>query len=174
MNNYGFCGTTNSIVVQLAEEKGYDIAIKVCRYLITDGYNIRWYVLGEGSERRKSEQLISDNGLHEKFILLGNENNPYGFLESCDLFMQTSRHEGFGLAINEARVLYKPIISTDVVGAKAQIEDGITGWIVSQNLEKIVERVEWCLDNPEQCKKITDNLRKMKIQCDESIEKLFI
>lgn len=153
--------------------KGFDVAIQVCKHLITDGYNVQWYVLGEGNERENLEQLIRDNELEGKFILLGNKNNPYGYIKNCDLFMQTSRHEGFGLALNEARTLYKPIITTDVAGAREQIEDGITGWIVPHDLRKIVERTEWCLDHMEQLEIVSENLRHAKVQWDEPINKLF-
>lgn len=167
-----FKGTRILSVGRLDVQKGFDIAIQVCRYLITDGHNVRWYVLGEGSERDTLENMIHEYELENYFILMGNKNNPYGYIKDCDLFLQTSRHEGYGLAINEAKILHKPVITTDVAGAREQFENNITGWIVANNPESILAQIEWCLNHPKQIETVKENLKHAKLRSEENLLKL--
>lgn len=169
----GFKGVRILTIGRLAEQKGLDLAIKVCKRLIGKGYSIRWYICGEGEGRNELEKMISENHLQEHFILLGNQDNPYRFLYDCDLYVQPSRCEGFCTTTNEARILCKPVITTDVSGAREQFVDGVTGWIVPIDIEEILKKVEWCIQYPEQLKEITNNLKMMKFQTSEAIDKIF-
>ncbi len=168
-----FKGIRILTIGRLAQQKGLDIAIKVCRKLIDKGYNIRWYICGEGEGRSELEKLISENYLQEHFILLGNQDNPYRFLCDCDLYVQPSRFEGYCTTTNEARILCKPVITTDVSGAREQFVDGVTGWIVPIEIEEILKKIEWCIQYPEQLKVTTNNLKRMKFQTSEAIDKIF-
>ena len=141
--------------------KGYDMAIEACDYLLRQGYNIRWYICGQGkSEYNSLKEKVSSLGIEDSFIWLGNQINPYGYLQNCDLFVQCSRSEGYCLTIHEARVLYKPIISTKTQGALEQIIDNVNGWLVQIDYESIANKIEWCLNNPAECIRISDNLKK--------------
>ena len=51
--------------------------------------------------------------------------------------------------------------------------DGVTGWIVPIDIEEILKKVEWCIQYPEQLKEITNNLKMMKFQTSEAIDKIF-
>ena len=39
-------------------------------------------------------------------------------MQDCDIYFQPSRHEGYGIALAEARIFCKPIVATDFAGAK--------------------------------------------------------
>jgi len=169
----GFDGTRILTIGRLAQQKGLDIAIEVCRQLIDKGYNIRWYVCGEGEERKGLEEAIIENQLQDFFVLLGNQDNPYRFLSDCDLYVQPSRFEGFCTTTNEARILCKPVITTEVSGAREQFVNNVTGWIVPIEKEAIFEKIEGCLQHPEQLKEIANNLKNMKLQSSEMIDKIF-
>lgn len=58
-------------VGRLAYQKAYDIAIPAMKKIREDGYEARWYVLGEGSERNALEKQIAELGLQEDFQLPG-------------------------------------------------------------------------------------------------------
>lgn len=169
----GFEGIRILTICRLAQEKGLDIAIEVCRQLRNKGYNIRWYVCGEGEERKRLEEAIAENQLQDFFVLLGNQNNPYRFLSDCDLYVQPSRFEGFCTTTNEAKILCKPVITTEVSGAREQFVDNVTGWIVPIEKVAIFEKIERCLQYPEQLKTISNNLKNMKLQSSEMIDKIF-
>lgn len=92
-------------VGRLTEQKGYDIAIDAANELKKKKIPFIWYVIGDGRDKNKLHHLVENKNLHSKFILLGRKNNPYPYIKNCDLYVQPSRHEGYGLAVLEARTL---------------------------------------------------------------------
>ena len=89
-------------------QKGYDLALEAAKILRNRGVQFRWYAIGDGPYRGEMERFIAENQLQEHFILLGFTANPYSYMRQCDIYVQTSRHEGFGLTIAEARILNRP------------------------------------------------------------------
>lgn len=78
-------------------------------------------------------QLIIKHNVADCFTILGKKINPYPYIKNCDIYVQPSRHEAFGLVVKEAKILRKPIVCTDFDGADEQIENGKTGIIVPVN-----------------------------------------
>ncbi|OZU89277.1 glycosyl transferase [Virgibacillus indicus] len=158
-------------VGRLSREKGQDIAIRVLARLRKNGYEVRWYCIGEGKERTAYEQLIQEYGLKDDFILMGATPNPYPFIKRSDIYVQTSRHEGYCLTLAEARCLNKPIVTTDFTGAKEQVIDGYNGWIVKDE-EELYEKTKKLLENRLQRGEFQMNLSKLEIDTSIEINKL--
>ncbi|KKI91435.1 glycosyl transferase family 1 [Bacillus sp. SA1-12] len=165
---------TNIVTVaRLSNEKGLDLAIRSCKLLIEKGYHIKWYVLGDGNEREKLASLINNIGVKNHFILLGIKSNPYPYIKKSDIYVQPSRYEGKSIAIDEAKILGKPIILTNFKTAKDQIYNGINGLIVGLSEEEITLGIEELIQN-ENCKNnLVTNLRKEKLGTEEEINKLY-
>ena len=128
-------------VGRIEEQKGYDLAIEVCRRLAADNLNFKWFALGDGSLRKKYESLVKKQNLQEYFIFLGAHINPYPYFKNCDLYVQTSRHECFGMTLSEAKLFARPIVCTDVTGAREQLTDRQNGEIAQINADDIYNRV---------------------------------
>lgn len=170
--NDNFTGIKILTIGRLDYQKGYDLAVKVCYKLKNDGYNIRWYICGEGNSRNEIEKLIKEYNLENEFILLGNQTNPYGYLKDCDLYVQTSRTEGYCTTTNEARVFGKAIITTNVSGAEEQFENNKTGLIADITIDSIYKNIKYLLDNPSSKKCIETNLKKSFKEEETDIKKL--
>ena len=156
-----FNGIKIVTVGRLSKEKGQDLAIKALANLKKGGYKVRWYCVGEGNSREEYESLIKDNKLEEDFILLGATPNPYPYIKNSDIYVQTSRHEGYCLTLAEAKCLCKPIVTTNFTGAYEQIEHGINGLIVPLNEDYIYKNVKYIIDN----KSVSYNfIEKLKIE----------
>ncbi len=156
----GFAGFRILSVGRLSPQKGFDIAVRVCERLRERiGDSFRWYLCGEGEQRVELERMIDEAGLSERIVLLGNRENPYGYMRNCDLYVQPSRYEGYCTTTNEARLFAKPVITTDVSGAREQFEDGVTGWIVPIDADEIAEKVAWCIAHPAQMRETASRLR---------------
>lgn len=122
--------------------KGQDLCIETLRLLKEDGYNVKWYCVGEGSFRSELQLLIQKYRLEEDFILLGATINPYPYMEQCDIYVQSSRHEGYCITLAEAKVFDKPIVSTEFMGAKEQLQKYSKGFIVKIDKQAIYQSIK--------------------------------
>lgn len=156
---------------RLDYQKGIDLAIEVCKKLVDYGMPIRWYVCGEGTERKNLEEKISKYCLEERFLLLGNQVNPYGYLRDCDFYIQPSRFEGYCTATNEAKIFAKPIVVTDVCGMREQFIHGKSGMLCAINVDDIYGKIIELWRNPELQIYLMKNVKCIEKQ--ENIKKLY-
>ncbi|HGH7173401.1 TPA: glycosyltransferase [Bacillus wiedmannii] len=171
--NDEFAGLRILTVGRLTDEKGQDIAIRVLGRLISDGYKVKWYCVGEGASRKKYEKLIDEYHLKDKFVLLGMDSNPYPYIDQCDIYVQPSRHEGYCITLAEARCLCKPIVTTNFAGAKEQIQDERTGLIVNANEHSIYEAVKKLIDNHELRNSFSENLINEDFNSARQMKKIY-
>ena len=79
----------------------------------------------------------------------GNRNDVNDFLLKSDIFILTSRDEGFPMAILEAERVGLPVISTDIAGIPEMIVNGETGLIIKPDCDdlypifKNIEAYDW-------------------------------
>ena len=158
---------------RLSHQKGFDIAIKAAAILVEKGLNIKWYVLGEGEERKALEQVIKENNVANNFILLGIKENPYPYINNATIYVQPSRFEGKSLAIDEAKILHKPILTANFTSAKDQIESGINGLIVPLNEESIAAGIIELIENEALRTTFISNLKKHNYGTESEIKKLY-
>ncbi|MGG0185169.1 glycosyltransferase [Bacillus rhizoplanae] len=166
-------GTKIVSVGRLNYQKGFEMAIEACKELRSDGYKITWYVIGEGEEKAHLEKMIEENDLEGKFILLGIKENPYPYIREADIYVQPSRFEGKSIAIDEAKILHKPIVVTNFSTAKDQIKNKENGIIVEMDPHAISGGIKELIDNKELRNKLIDNLSKEELGTESEIEKLY-
>ncbi|NOU97338.1 glycosyltransferase [Paenibacillus sp. LMG 31456] len=160
-------------VGRLHDAKGFTLAIEACRVLIQNGYQVKWYVIGEGEERSKLEQLIEEYGLQGIFCLLGNKENPYPYIKEADIYVQPSRFEGKSIAVDEAKILQKPIVVTNFNTAKDQINNNENGLIVEMTPRSIFEGIKSLIDDEHLRKHFIVNLSNEKLGTESEIHKLY-
>ena len=139
--------------------KGYDKAIEACKMLKEKGYKFKWFVLGEGNDRARLEKMITANELGKCFFLLGLKDNPYPYLAAANIYVQSSKHEGFSTTIREAKFFGLPIVITDCPGMSDQISDGINGLIAKQNSQDLAVNIERLLVNQKLRNSFTEALK---------------
>lgn len=127
-------------VGRLVPEKGYDRLIPIIKELSQIGYDIQLYIIGDGSERTRLEQLVHDYALEDKVFLLGFKETPYPYMKMCDAFVCSSRIEGFSTVVAEALILGLPVVATDCAGMKELLgENSEYGLIVNNETESLKE-----------------------------------
>jgi len=167
-----FHGIRILTVGRLSKEKGQDLTIPVLARLKSEGYKVRWYCVGEGNDRDEYERLIENLNLRNDFILLGETINPYPYIKASDIYVQPSRHEGYGITIAEAKCLNKPIVITNFIGSNEQIEDGQNGLIAECTLDKICDKIKFLIDNPKVSENFSKALSREKIDTTCEVSKL--
>ncbi|MCQ6558976.1 glycosyltransferase [Paenibacillus mendelii] len=160
-------------VGRLHYQKGFEMAVEACAMLIEEGYDIKWYVVGEGDERRKLEGLIQARNLEASFILTGVKDNPYPYIRQCDIYVQTSLFEGHCLTITEAKILQRPIVSTDFNVIHAQIRNEKNGLIVQQDPASIYEGIKRLINDKELRDSFERHLSKEYLGTESEIDKLY-
>ena len=135
-------------VAKLMRTKGFDRLIKVHKRLIKEGIKHRIYILGIGEEQASLEEKINEYGVENSFILLGFQENPYQYVASCDLYVCSSRREGFSTAVTEALIVGTPVISTDCSGAEELLgENNEYGIVVDNSTDGIYQGMKTMLEN---------------------------
>ena len=147
-------------VARLVEQKGIDRLIRIHRELIANHYNNKFYIIGDGPERKKLEKLIEEEHLEKTFILFGAKENPYPYIKQADIFCLLSKFEGYGMVLEEAKILNKPIIITNTAAREA-VENYKNAVIVENDEHKIYNKLKYIIENDIQTfkneKQIYDN-----------------
>lgn len=117
--------------------KNFDNVPSICKYILNQGIDIKWYLIGYGGD----EELIRDNirkeGVEDHVIILGKKENPYPYINACDIYVQPSRYEGKAVTVREAQILGKPVIITNYATSSSQLRDGVDGMIVPMENERL-------------------------------------
>lgn len=155
------------------EQKGYDISLEAARILKERGLDFRWYAIGSGPYRKEMELYIEQNDLKDCFIFLGTTANPYRYMSRATLYVQTSRHEGFGLSIAEARILNIPVVTTEFNAVYNQMVQGKNGIVVPINALDVADAIEDLLQHPEKREAISCYQQSEKKGNAEELEKVY-
>ena len=171
--NDNYTGLRILTIGRLANQKGYDIALEACKILKEKGIEFKWYSLGMGPLKEEIEKYINENNLENNFKLLGVKSNPYPFIRDCDIYVQTSRFEGFGIAIAEARMLNKPVVTTRFDAVYNQMIDRKNGLVVDMNAESVVNGILELIQDKKITNEIIEYLKKEKKGNTEELEKFY-
>ena len=118
-------------VGRLMPQKGFDILLHAYALAREQGLQHRLVIVGEGRERLKLESLIKDLQLSEHVLLAGFQENPYSWMKGAELFVSSSRFEGFCRVLAEAQALGTPVVSTDCPDGPAEVlQNGESGILV--------------------------------------------
>ena len=136
--NYNLC-----TMGRICHQKGFDILMTYMAEVHAARPDIHLYLLGDGPDREKLTAQIARLGLQDTVTLLGNQPNPFPYVDQMDGFVLTSRYEGQGLVIWEAKTLGLELFITDNL---EKYNPGITGYrdvtaalIGAQRREKVYD-----------------------------------
>jgi glycosyltransferase involved in cell wall biosynthesis len=130
---------------RLVESKAYRRLIPILNRLIIEGFDFECWILGEGEQQIEIETLIEQYSLSRVVFLKGFHEIPYPYLEASDLFVLASYTESYSLVLCEALCLGKPILVTQVSGAREIVDD--CGLIVPQDEQSIYEGLKKLIED---------------------------
>ena len=168
----GFTGMRLLSVGRLTAQKAFEVSVDAMKRLKDAGKNVRWYVLGEGDQRKRLQEQIDALGLTEDFILHGAVNNPYPFMKQADIYVHASRFEGKSIAIQEAQILGKPMVVSDCSGNREQVCHGRDGLMCGLTPESLAENIMLLLEDEALRGKLGAAAAKKNADAAEEIQKL--
>ena len=129
----------------LSSRKGFDNLLRVFSHLKNE--KIILHILGDGKDKDILHQLKNDLGL-ENVIFHGQQKNPYQFLKFADLFVLSSRYEGFPNVLLEAGACGIYSLANDCPGGITEIiQPKINGEISNiENHQEFAAKIVSVLD----------------------------
>lgn len=106
---------------RLVEAKGVDVLLKAFKDLLSYKPEAHLYILGEGPCKLKLKSICSRLGLERKVSFMGLQSNPYPYMKNADLFVLSSRYEGFPNSLLEALVCGVKAVATDCQSGPKEI-----------------------------------------------------
>jgi len=138
--------------------KGFDLLIKAHSKLISKGILHKLVIVGEGEDRKSLEELATREGVQDSVSMPGFTENISEFYRSSDIFVLSSRFEGFGMVILEAMSYGVPVVATDCKsGPRELLCGGEFGELVrSESVEALAQGIKKLLLDKKYRKTLAD------------------
>ena len=120
--------------------KGFDFAIEASDILKRNGIHFKWIFIGKVLEENLLK-LIADKKLDDNILLVGIQSNPYPYISLSDIVVHPSRFEGKSIALDEAKILCKPIVVTNFSTVGDQFENGKNGTICEMSGKAVANAI---------------------------------
>lgn len=143
---------------RLSYEKGMDLAIEAAKYVKEKTDEFLWLILGEGPERKRLEDKISELGLSDNIKLWGRCENPYPLFKLCDIYVSPSRLENYGLTIVEALIFGKVVVTTRTIGGTTTIKNDYNGLYADIDAKSIAQKILTLMENEQLLQELKDNI----------------
>jgi glycosyltransferase involved in cell wall biosynthesis len=146
---------------RLSQEKVHFHLLDMLKELSGSRLNIKLLIAGEGKLLHALQKRAKRLNVDHQVEFLGFVDNMPSFFNSIDIFLLTSRYEGFSNVIPEAMASRKPVISFDIRSSSEIILDGETGYIIEQeNVQEMAARVMKLAGNRSLREQMGANARK--------------
>ncbi|MBF0950310.1 MAG: glycosyltransferase, partial [Alloprevotella tannerae] len=152
--------------------KGIDLAIEAASQLKKKQIDFKWFFLGKIIESDWLS-LIEKEGLSDNFVFLGVRPNPYPYLKTVDIYVHPSRFEGKSIALDEAKILCKPIVATNFSTVNDQFEDRVNASICEMNGDALADAIIELAANKELRQSYVAYLNAHIVDNSSEVEKLY-
>lgn len=132
-------------VGRYTKQKGYDLLLPIFAKLRITCPDTHLWLIGEGPERTTLEQQAADLNITEHVTFTGFLKNPYALMSKMNLFVCSSRAEGFSLVIAESLILGVPVISMNCSGPNELIGNNKCG-ILCDSYEQLYTEIAKAVD----------------------------
>jgi glycosyltransferase involved in cell wall biosynthesis len=136
-------------VGRLSRQKGHDHILDALPAIRARTPDVVFLWAGSGELEGELRRRITEIGARDRIRLLGRRPDVRRLLAAADLFVFSSRYEGFGFALVEAMAARLPIVASDQSATPEIIGDGDHGLLFRLgDQEQLAERIAWALAHP--------------------------
>ncbi len=160
-------------VGHVCERKGSSLAIKAAGILKKRGIKFMWYFLGDNPNREHYYNFAIQEGVVKELIFMGLKSNPYPYIRQADIVVHPSRFEGKSIALDEAKILAKPIVVTNFSTVNDQFENRVNASICEMNELALANAIEELLMDTSLRDRYTRALSKTNLDNTGEINKLY-
>ncbi len=152
---------------RFAKQKGFDLLIKSFKLVAAKNHATTLTIWGAGPEQGALQRLITDLDLEKRVTLPGVTREMYSALQGADIFVLSSRFEGYPRVLAEAMMLGLPVVSFDCVGAPADmIEHMQNGLLVpAESIEGMSSALQLLLSDSALRKRLGQAAPAIAAQC---------
>lgn len=118
------------MIARMYPVKGHQAMLRMMPDIVARVPDALLLLVGDGVEREACERIVSELGLDDQVLFLGQRGDVAQLLSACELTVMPSESEGLPLSAVESLAMGKPIVAYDVGGLKEVIDDGVTGRLV--------------------------------------------
>jgi len=118
------------IVAQLSDDKGHEYLIQASKHLREHTPKIKIIIVGEGPLRLELNKQVEEIQGEDMVFFLGFREDILQILNSLDVFVLSSDHEGLGSIIMDAMACRLPVVATRVGGIPEVVDHQKTGLLV--------------------------------------------
>lgn len=134
---------------RLADAKNYPLLIDALA-LVRARVPATLFVLGAGERAEELRAMAAQRGVADAIVWCGFQANPWKYMARADVFVLTSRYEGFGNVLVEAMACGVPVVATRSPGTEDIVRDGVDGFLVGHAPEAVAASLTRVLsDAPE-------------------------
>jgi glycosyltransferase involved in cell wall biosynthesis len=150
----------------LSSNKRPMLSVQTAHKLLDDGIDVRLNIFGDGVQKDEILAYIKNNNLESKIILHGNQDASIikKFYKKSDFLIFISKSEGWPKVVAEAMFWGCLPITSDVSCVRYMIGDGTRGQIVEPNVDDIIDKIKYYINNPNIRKNSIDNAMKWSRQ----------
>lgn len=160
---------------RLSREKGFDLLLKSFVPLCNKYPEWMLEIWGEGEQRAFLESLRDELGLRDRVRFPGLTKENYKTMLRADIFVLSSKNEGFPNVLGEAMACGLPVVSFDCpYGPSELIDDGVNGLLVPpENILKLSSSLEQLILSPELRKSLGEQAKKIteRYSLDKTVQK---
>lgn len=156
----------------IMRRKGTDFSIDAAKILQEKGVDFKWMLVGKVIEEDLVRR-IEQEGLESRFVFLGVCSNPYPYIKAADIYVHPSRFEGKSIALDEAKILCKPIIVTNFSTVNDQFEDRVNASICEMNGGALADAIIELATNKELRQSYVAYLNAHIVDNSSEVEKLY-
>ena len=152
VDDYEFKGITFINMSRHSEiNKQVSFLIEAAKKLNAENYKFNVLLVGDGVSHKSYLELIKKYDL-KNVQAIGSRLNPYKYLKRSSALVLSSKYEGYGMVLDEARALNVPIITTDAGNGEVIAKEGY-GILVESTIDGIYKGMKEFLDKGFKAKK---------------------